>query len=133
MVRAARSYTVQEAAETLGVSVGTVRGWVRQGLRLLNGQRPFLILGSDIRTFLETRRAKGKVSLASDELYCLTCKAPRRPLGMMVDGHRQTAKTARMVGLCEACGGTCNRMINAAALPRIKKIFDVATKDGSEA
>jgi len=133
MVRAARSYTIPEAAEALGVSVGTVRGWARQGLRLLDRQRPFLILGSDLRSFLEMRRAKGKAALAPDELYCLSCKAPRRPLGMMVDWNTQTAKTARMAGLCEACGGTCNRMINAAALPRIKTIFDVATKDGSEA
>lgn len=132
-VRATRSYTIPEAAEALGVSVGTVRGWVRQGLRMLSGQRPFLILGSDLRTHIEARRAKGKVQLAPEELYCLSCKAPRKPLGMMVDWHRQTAKTARIVGLCEVCGGSCNRMVRAGSLPRMRTVFDVATKDGSEA
>ncbi|MCR9149821.1 MAG: helix-turn-helix domain-containing protein [Rhodobacteraceae bacterium] len=129
MIRSARSYTIPEAAEALGVSVGTVRGWVRLGLRLLSGQRPFLILGSDLRGYLEARRAKGRVRLAPEELYCLSCKAPRRPFGMLVDWHCQTAKTARMVGLCEACGGSCNRMVSARALPRIRTVFDVAIKD----
>lgn len=133
MVRAARSYTIPEAAEALGVSVGTVRVWVRQGLRLLSEQRPFLILGSDLRAFLENRRAKGKASLAPEELYCLGCKTARRPLGMMVDWQGQTAKTARLIGLCEVCGRACNRMVSAGALPRMREIFDVATRGRSEA
>ena len=44
-IKAARTYTITEAAEALGMSFGTVRGWVKQGLPAMTAQRPFLILG----------------------------------------------------------------------------------------
>lgn len=96
-------------------------------------QRPFLILGCELREFLDARRTKSKAPLDADELYCFTCKAARKPLGLMVDVYDQSVKTARLEGLCEACGGTCNRMISRAQLGRFQSIFDVASKDGSRA
>ena len=42
-LRAARSYTLEEAAKALGVSQGTIRNWVKKGLPIMNDQRPYLI------------------------------------------------------------------------------------------
>lgn len=132
-IKAARSYTMQEGADALGVTVGAVRGWIRLGLPVMKAQRPYLILGSDFRQFLEDRRSKGKAPLGPDQLYCLTCKQGQTPLGMMVDCLPQTATTARLVGLCDVCGGTCNRMISRAKLGRLGGIFDVAYPDSRQA
>lgn len=132
-VRSARSYTIPEVADVLGVSVGTVRGWVRSGLPAMVSQRPFLILGCELREFLDARHSKSKAPLEADELYCFTCKAARKPLGLMVDVHDQSVKTARLEGLCEVCGGICNRMVSRAHLGQIQSIFDVASNDGSRA
>lgn len=132
-VRSARSYTIHEVANLLGVSVGTVRSWVRSGLPAMISQRPFLILGCELREFLDARRSKSKAPLQINELYCFTCKAARKPLGLMVDVHDQSVKTARLEGLCEVCGGTCNRMISRAQFGQIRSIFDVASRDGSRA
>jgi hypothetical protein len=132
-VRSARSYTIPEVAAVLGVSVGTVRGWVRSGLPAMIAQRPFLILGCELREFLAVRRSKSKAPLQADELYCFTCKAARKPLGLMVDAHNQSVKTARLEGLCEVCGGSCNRMISRTQIDQFRSIFDVASKDGSQA
>lgn len=85
VVRSARSYTIPEVAGVLGVSVGTVRSWVRSGLPAMVAQRPFLILGCELRDFLNARRAKFKASLQADELFCFSCKTARKPLGLMVD------------------------------------------------
>lgn len=126
-VKAARTYTILEAADALGLSVGTIRGWVRQGLPAMTAQRPFLILGDDIRDYLHQSRAKAKTALAPDQLLCLTCKQGRAPFGMMVDVIHQTAKTARLLGLCDTCGGTCNRIVSRAALSRFAEIFDVGS------
>lgn len=128
-IKAARSYTLQEAADALSVTVGAVRSWIRAGLPVMKSQRPYLILGDHLRQFLEDRRSKGKVPLGPDQLYCLTCKQGQSPLGMMVDCLPQTAKTARLVGLCGACGCTCNRMINRTDLARFGGVFDVAYPD----
>lgn len=132
-VRSARTYTVEEATLALGVSIGTVRSWVNSGLPLMRSRRPFLILGDALRSFLEDRAKGSKVPLQGDQLYCFTCKAGRTPMGLMVDCIPQTPKTARLLGLCDVCGGTCNRMISRSKVDHFSQIFCVAIKEGPRA
>jgi hypothetical protein len=106
---------------------------VKSGLPLMKSQRPFLILGDSLREFLQNRAASAKVSTPEGQLYCFTCKAPRAPLGMMVDCIPQTPRTARLMGLCEVCGGTCNRMVSRSKIGQFSEIFDVAMKDTTTA
>jgi hypothetical protein len=47
---------------------------------------------------------------------------------MMVDCVSQTTTTARLMGFCETCGGTCNRMVSRSDLARFAAIFDVALR-----
>jgi hypothetical protein len=99
----------------------------------MKSQRPFLILGDTLRSFLLDRAADAKFTLQADQLNCFTCHAARTPMGLMVDCVPQTEKTARLVGLCEVCGGTCNRIIGTRQIDEISKIFDVAMRDGPTA
>ncbi|PSL78607.1 hypothetical protein C7T35_42035 [Variovorax sp. WS11] len=96
-------------------------------------KRPYLILGDDLKSFVQNRRKVARTPLAEDELFCMACKAPRKPWGLMADYRTQTAKTARLTGLCEACGGTCNRIVSQAKLDRFGEIFALACRDGHEA
>jgi hypothetical protein len=132
-VRAARSYTFEEAATALGVSFSTIRSWVKKGLPIMNAQRPFLILGDDLKAFRQAQMKRRKVPLQPTELYCLSCRAPRMPWGMLVDWTPQTASTARLTGLCDVCGGTCNRMISRAKIDSFREIFALAERGGSTA
>lgn len=132
-LRAARSYTIEEAATALGVTTGTVRSWVKSGLPLMKSRRPFLILGETLRDFLQHRATDAKVNLKPDQMYCLSCKAARTPMGRLVDCIPQTDRTARLMGLCEVCGSTCNRIIGKAQIYQIGRIFDVAMRDGPKA
>ncbi len=132
-IKAARCYTIVEGADALGVAVGTVRGWIKQGLPVMTAQRPYLILGDALRGFLKDRHVKSTALLERDQLHCLTCKQGQRPYGMMVDCIPQTDKTARLVGLCEVCGRTCNRMVSRANLADLGAIFDVAHRDHRKA
>lgn len=128
-IRATRTYSLEEAATAVDVSIGTIRAWVKQGLPIMKDQRPYLILGADLKDFVQDRLKGRKVRLQPSELYCLTCKAGRTPDGMLVDIIPQTATTARLMGLCEVCGGTCNRMISRSKIGQFCEIFDVAMKD----
>lgn len=132
-LRAARSYTFEEAATALGVSFSTIRNWVKKGLPIMKAQRPYLILGEDLKAFRQAQSDGRKAPLQPTELYCLSCKAPRMPWGMMVDCTRQTATTARLTGLCEVCGGTCNRMISRTKIGQFREIFALAENDGLKA
>ncbi|KAA0921024.1 helix-turn-helix domain-containing protein [Aquicoccus porphyridii] len=129
-IKAARTYTIEEAAQTLGVTTGTIRSWVKSGLPLMRSRRPFLILGDDLRGFLEDRAKRRKAPLQPDQLRCFTCKVGRTPMGLMVDCIPQTPKTARLLGLCEVCGGTCNLMISQTKIDHYSQIFEVAIKEG---
>jgi hypothetical protein len=124
-IHADLSYTVPELARTLGVSVGTVRNWLKQGLRALTTQRPTLILGADAKEFLAVRKAQTKRPLAPDELFCLSCKAPRKPFAGLVQLDHAPGKPARITGFCEACETVCSRVVGAAHIPRLTAIFDL--------
>ena len=99
----------------------------------MKAQRPYLILGEALKDFLQVKTSNRKSALQAAELYCLSCKAPRSPMGMLVDCIPQTATTARLMGLCETCGGTCNRMISRAKIDHFREIFALAEKDGKTA
>lgn len=132
-IKAARTYTMEEAATSLGVTTATIRSWANSGLPMMTSQRPYLILGEELRRFLEDRAASAKMPLQPDQLYCLRCKAGRVPMGLLVDCIPQTPTTARLLGLCETCGGTCNRMISRSKINHFSQIFEVGFKEGQQA
>jgi integrase len=55
-VKINRSYTLEEVARLLGVHKQTVRNWAVQGLEILASQKPHLIRGAALRTFLDNRK-----------------------------------------------------------------------------
>lgn len=132
-IRAARTYTIEEAATALGVSIGTIRHWVNAGLPIMKGQRPYLILGETLKGFIQSRSRGRKTTLQPSQLYCLTCKAARTPWELLVDCVPQTTTTARLMGLCEVCGGTCNRMISRSMIGQFSEIFELGMKGGKTA
>src|SRR3712207_3502959 len=83
-VKLHRSYPIDEAARCTGTHRKTVRAWIKGGLHAIEG-RPTLILGRDLREFLDVRRRQAKQPLGPGEIYCLKCRAPKRPGGNMVD------------------------------------------------
>jgi len=123
-----QSYTVEEAALVLGCSVPTVRSWIKKGLPVLRSQIPHLILGADLREYLEAAQKTGKTPLQSDELYCLKCRKPRKPYGALVDYIPTTTSKGRLEGLCPVCGSLCNRFTSQSQLPKFTDIFDLTIR-----
>ena len=131
-VKSARTYTIQEAADALEVGIGTIRQWIKADLRSMTTQRPYLILGADIRSFLMEKREKRRSPLGKDELYCLSCRMPTKPMGMLVDFIPHTATTGRLMGLCSACEKCSNRIVGRLALPAFSEIFEISYRDADE-
>ena len=127
-VKIHQSYTVEEAALVLGRSVPTVRSWIKKGLPVLRAQIPFLILGADLREYLEAARKTGKTPLQSDELYCLKCRKPRKPYGALADYISTNASKGRLEGLCPVCGSLCNRFTSQSQLPQFADIFEITIR-----
>ena len=120
-----RNYTVEEVADRLGVHKNTVRGWVKTGLPVCDARRPTLILGPDLREFLQQKRQTRKRRCKLFELYCMRCRSPKRPAGNMVDFVPLTELTGRLTGICPDCETMMNRYTSQASLILIKGDLDV--------
>ena len=79
LIKLHRSYSVEDAARVLGVHKNTVANWLKNGLRAIDDRRPIVIQGRVLRTYLEERHRTRKKRCGHGELYCLRCRAPRRP------------------------------------------------------
>lgn len=126
------SYTFEEASELLGVCIGTVRRWTRDGLSCLSSQRPYLILGWALKEFLREREGPRGRKLGPNEFYCFTCKAPRQPMGMMADYVPINDRRARLEAICSVCGGVCNRLVSAGRKAELAEIFDLGSSNDED-
>lgn len=126
-----RNYTVEEAADALGVHKNTVRLWIKQGLPTVDERRPTLLQGEAIRAFHDNRKAKRKHRLSAGEFYCLKCRSPKTPAGGMADYVATSADLGNLTGLCPDCETIMHRRTSLAKLDRIKGDLEVLVCAGS--
>ena len=115
-----RNYTVEEAAELYGVFKGTVRVWIKAGLHIIDDKRPMLILGSDLVAFHQTRRTKNKQQCKPGEIYCVRCRAPKKPAGDMADYQIITDKIGNLEAICPDCDKIMNRRVSLTKLEHVR-------------
>ena len=120
-----RNYTVEEIACLFGVHKNTVRTWIKSGLPICDDKRPLLILGRDLRFYLQERRNKNKRPCSPDTIYCVRCKEPKTPLGKMVDYEPITNTKGKLVGICPCCNAVMNQFTSLAKLEGIRGLLDV--------
>ena len=125
-----RSYTVDEAARTLGISKGTIRRWLKNGLHSVDDRKPALIRGSDLAEFLRSR-SKPKQPCPPDYCYCVKCRSPRKPAGAMAEYIVLTATSGNLRAICPTCGSLMHRRTSAAQLEVIKTQLDVTIVEAS--
>ena len=87
-----QTYTVAELASVSRVSEPTVRRWITAGMETIDTQRPTLVLGEAALEFIKERQSQAKVPMKLHELYCMRCKAPRIPYGLLADTPRKAVK-----------------------------------------
>lgn len=108
----------------------TVRDWLTAGLKPIDGGRPALILGSELRRFLNERRARRKRKTPAGMIFCLRCREPRRPAGDVVDYLPRTATSGDFQGICPNCDSILYRRVNLAALDEVRGGLDVTIREG---
>lgn len=123
-IKAYRTYTIDEAAEVSGVSPRTIRNWASDGLRVMDGTRPALIRGDDLRDFIKAARDSRKVKTQIDTFYCFRCRKERRAAEGLVDCMIK-ANRATLTALCEACETVVSKPVPEARIPEIARTLDL--------
>lgn len=125
LVKIHRSYTVEEAAQLFGAHKNTVRAWVKAGLPTCDGKRPILILGHELAGYLKVRRTKNKRPCLPGEIYCVRCRAVKRPAGDMAEYEQVTENFGNLKGICPDCEGMIFQRASVAKLAQIRGKLDI--------
>lgn len=120
-----RNYTVEEVANLFSVHKNTVRSWIKDGLATNDNKRPLLILGGDLKQYLQAKREKNKRQCQAYEIYCVRCRCPQLPAENMVDYEPINCHSGRLVGLCPNCGAIINKFSSVAKLEQIMDKLDI--------
>lgn len=128
LAKSLHSFTIAEAAELYGVHRNTVRHWLAEGLKALDTKKPVLIHGTALNLFHRSRRMSAKQVCGTDELFCLSCRAPRRPASDMADYTPLTASVGALTAICPVCDHMMTQRVNAARLKRFAAEVEVTVR-----
>jgi hypothetical protein len=120
-----RNYTVEDVASLFSVHKNTVRLWVKDGLAINDDKRPMLILGADLKDYLQSKRNLKKRKCLLFEIYCVRCRSPQLPAENMVDYEPINNSMGRLIGLCPSCNGIINKYFNVTKLVQIQGKLDI--------
>jgi excisionase family DNA binding protein len=120
-----RSYTVDEAARTLGTVKGTIRRWLKKGLASVDARKPALIRGLDLAEYLNAR-TRPKQSCPPGHCYCVKCRAPREPAGGFAEYIVINATSGNLRAVCPGCESLMHRRTSKADLMQLRGKLDVA-------
>ena len=120
-----RSYTVEEVALLYEVHKRTVRNWIIKGLGVCDDKRPLLILGTDLRLFLQQQRKVNKRKCKPLELYCFKCREARIPDQNTLQFIEETNTKGRVIAACSVCNSRMNKYFKLENLTTIQRALAV--------
>ena len=124
-IKRTETYSVNQISDLFHIHKRTAQAWFKEGLQRIDNQRPYLVLGSELKRFIKERQNKRKQKCQIDELYCMKCRLPRKVKGNQVLIIRLNEKSAQIVGICCDCGSKVNQLNSLKNIEKIAKIFMV--------
>lgn len=122
-VRPTATYSVEEIRKLLQVHENTVRGWIRDGLAVIDGEYPAVVHGRALLDFLRALQQRQKRPCAANEFYCFGCHAPRTPTVGSVRFVVRNSKQLMITGNCTDCGTALNRVGSVHRLAEYEATF----------
>lgn len=123
-----RCYTLAETADLYGVHRNTVRQWQGSGLQAIDHGRPTMFHGAELNRFHKQRRDVARQTCGDGEVFCLTCRAPRRPALGIADYTPMTSKVGTLSAICPVCDRMMTQRVNATRLARFSAQMEVTTR-----
>jgi hypothetical protein len=127
--RSRRAYSFSEIAEGLDTHIRTVQRWPQEGLKVHDKEtKPFLVMGHDLREFLEARSRSRKRPLQPGEFYCPRCRKQTRSVADKIEADftdRPLGRVYKQVllrGVCQDCGQSLLLFSSDKKLADLQKI-----------
>jgi hypothetical protein len=120
-----RNHSIEEVATLFGVHKNTVRAWIREGLPISDSKRPTLILGSDLRSFLQLKRQKHKQKCQPCEIYCVKCKSRQIPETGLIEYETINSTTFCVTAICPRCENIINKFVNTDGFAKIQAQLNI--------
>ncbi len=103
LIRRTMPYSIQEVADLYHLHPNAVRRWLKDGLKVTEKVRPYLIYGGDLIDFLGNRQRRRKRPSEAGQMYCCRCRASRRPAAQSVSIELLNLRQLIVRGRCELC------------------------------
>jgi len=123
------SYTILEIASLYQVEKGTVSNWISAGLATVDRKRPLLVTGVALRAFIKGRMDATKRPSLPGEIFCVACKATKRPAGRVVNLEPVSTTSANIIGTCPDCSRRIYRRVRFSNLLDACGGLSIAPKD----
>jgi hypothetical protein len=124
LIKGTYLYEPSEIAKLFHIHRNTVRHWFKEGLNPIDGRKPVLVHGSDLKAFLAQRQEARRRKCAPGEFFCFRCRAPRRPWGNLVDVSQHAEKIAKLTAICGVCETEMHQTIRCTDLPKFTLMIE---------
>lgn len=131
LIKTKESYGSKDIAVLFNLNLKTVQLWVKDGLITISN-KPILVMGYDLKDYLDKKQQNRKCKLASDEFYCTKCRKAVRStdndVWLELTGKtlgKNQFKEFVIKGVCDECHTRVNRFSHYGRLEEIKTNFDV--------
>jgi len=126
-----RPYTVKALKELFGVHENTICAWRSAGMEPIDEGVPMMFKGDEVQRFLIARREATKRPCDPGQIYCLPCRAHRRPAGDMADYVPSSATSGNLSAICPVCDRLMNRAIRRERISVEMPGIDVSFTEAS--
>ena len=132
LIKHRESYTLKQISETLHVHPRTVQEWRGEGLKTISTEKPFLVMGYDLKEFLNKKLQSRKIKLEANQFYCMKC----RNAGTSKNNEVHLASLNKTIGnqgfrglivngICQECGTKLNKFSHEGRLEELKNTFKI--------
>jgi hypothetical protein len=125
LIKERLSYSTQDIVILFNLHKRTVQEWYTQGLPKIDERKPYLVLGANLKTFINKRQGKRKKSCKSNEFYCFKCKEPRTSWESLANIKFINEKSIMVIGICIQCKTRLNKIYPVKRYKEISKIFTI--------
>lgn len=132
LIKHRESYSLKQISEVLKVHQRTVQEWRHEGLKTISNEKPFLVMGYDLKEFLNKKLKSRKTKLVVNQFYCTKCrqavaseKDEVHIISLNKTIGKQGFKGLMIKGVCQKCGTKLNKFSHDGKLEELKCTFKI--------